>query len=171
MRNIPENELEQFKNSNFIMLFRENLPELMWLQMNHAQAASILMFICNHMDRGNALVCPSSIMEEYFDVSRQTISKNIRKLYDFGFIDILKCGNANAYIVNPGFAWTSNKKGLEYCAFNGKILINRKDNKDFDIEASRTKMKKLQKLVRKEHSEQLIGQMKITNINMDTEEE
>lgn len=168
---IPEDELAKIRNSNFIMLFRDKLPELMWLQMNHPQASTILMFLCNHMDRGNAIICPSSILEEYFDVSRQTISTNIRKLYNYGFIDILKCGNANAYVVNPDFAWTSEKKGMEYCAFNGKILINRSDNKDFDIEVSRTKMKKLQKVVRKDLSGQLPGQMRFTGTDMRTEEE
>lgn len=158
-------------NNNFIMLFRENIPELMWLQMKHPQASSILMFLCNHMDRGNAIICPSSILEDYFHVTRQTIRNNIKILHQCGFIDILKCGNANAYIVNPEFAWTSHKTGIEYCTFNGKILINRKDNKDFDIETSRTKMKKLQKLVRKESSDELPGQMRITNTDMDTEEE
>lgn len=149
-KKIPEDELNAIKNSNFIMLFRDNIPELMWLQMNHPRAASILMFLCNHMDRCNSIVCPSNILEEYFNVSRQTISENIRRLYEFGFIDILKCGTSNVYVINPDFAWTSEKKGMEYCSFNGKILINRKDNKDHDIEKQRRKLKSLEKIVRNE---------------------
>lgn len=136
-----KNQLDHHKNDNFVMFFREHMPELRWLSMENRTAYNIFMFLCEHMDRGNGLICPSSLLEDYFNISRMTVSRAIRHLYDNGFIDILKVGGSNAYIVNPSIAWTNKKDGIEYCQFNGTFLIDRKQNLDYSLENQRIKMK------------------------------
>lgn len=128
-------------NEDFVMFFRNHMPELRWLSIENPTAYNVFMFLCEHMDRSNGLICPSSLLEQYFNKSRVTISRAIQYLSNNGFICIMKVGTANAYIVNPSIAWTSKKEGIEYCQFNGTFLIDRKQNLDYSLEAQRLKMK------------------------------
>ena len=139
---MSKKEVDNFdKNENFIMFFREHLAEMRWLSQENPTAYNVFLFLCEHMDRGNGIICPSSLMEQYFNKSRVTISRAIKHLYDNGFIDILKIGTSNAYVINPSIAWTNKKAGIEYCQFNGTMLVDRKQNLDYSIEHPRTKMR------------------------------
>lgn len=149
-----KNQLDKTKNDDFVMFFREHMPELRWLSIENTTAYNIFMFLCEHMDRSNGLICPSSILEDYFNVSKRTVQRAIKYLSDNGFICIMKVGTSNAYIVNPSIAWTSKKDGIEYCQFNGTFLIDRKQNLDYSLEAQRTKIKNYTK-----RAQQVPGQL------------
>lgn len=118
------------KNSNFVMMYREHMPEIRWLMKKSGIASSILNFIMEHMNSQNALVCSQKVFMEYFEISRPTVARAIKLLYECGFIDIMKSGTANVYIVAPNVAWTSWNNQREYCKFDGKILIAKSENKD-----------------------------------------
>ena len=132
---------KKIKNKDFVMFFRDHMTELRWLSRENPTAYQIFMFFCEHMDRGNGLVCPLSILEDYFGYSKRTIQRAIKHLSDNGFICVLKVGTSNAYVINPQIAWTSKRNGLEYCQFNGNILIDRKQNMDYSLDKQRLKMK------------------------------
>jgi len=117
-------EKEKKKNSNFVMMYRDHMPEMRWLMRKSGIAASIFNFILEHMDTYNALVCSHKVFAEAFDVSTRTVDRCVKLLYDNGFIDILKSGTSNVYVVNQELAWTTWENEKEYCAFNGKILLS-----------------------------------------------
>lgn len=119
------------KNSNFVMMYRDHMPELRWLMAKSGIAASILNFIMEHMDYQNALCCSYAVFMDYFSVSKPTIARSMKILRDNGFIDILKSGTSNVYIVNQDVAWTSWENQKEYCQFDGRILISKTENKDY----------------------------------------
>ena len=127
-----ERELEeQKKNINFIQLYRDNMPELRWLMNTHNLACSLLFFILEHMDNKNALACSYSVFEEYFGKHKTTIYRNLKILEENGFIDILKMGTSNVYLVNQDLAWTSHNTNKKYAKYDGKILVSKKENKDY----------------------------------------
>lgn len=128
-------------NEDFVMFFRNHMTELRWLAKENPTAYAIFMFLCEHMDRGNGIICPSTLLEEYFNISKRTVQRAIKHLNDNGFICIMKVGTSNAYIINPSIAWTSKKEGIEYCQFDGTFLIDRKQNLDYSMEKERLKMK------------------------------
>lgn len=118
------------KNNNFVMMYRDYMPELRWLMKKSGIASSILNFIMEHMDYQNALICSYKVFEDYFDISTSTVQRAIKLLYNNGFIDIMKSGTSNVYIVNQEIAWTSWDNQKEYCLFNGNIIISKTENKD-----------------------------------------
>lgn len=138
-----EEKEQQKKNGNFVMMYRDHMPEIRWLMKKSGIASSILNFIMEHMDNKNALICSQQVFMDYFEVSRPTVARAIKLLYENGFIDILKSGTSNVYIVNKEIAWTSWNNQKEYCQFNGNILISKTENKDYFYRNQFDKFKEL----------------------------
>jgi Fe2+ or Zn2+ uptake regulation protein len=131
------------KNNNFVMVYRDHMPEMRWLMKKSGVASSILNFIMEHMDNKNALCCSYAVLEDYFDVSTSTVKRSIKLLYENGFIDIMKSGTSNIYIVNNEVAWTSWRNQKEYCKFEGNMLVSKKENKDYFYRNQFDKFKEL----------------------------
>ncbi|WP_144508957.1 replication/maintenance protein RepL [Bacillus mycoides] len=119
------------KNLNFIQLYRDNMPELRWLMANHNFASSLLFFIIEHMDNKNALACSYSTFEDYFGKSKMTIYRGIKVLEENGFLSVLKMGTSNVYLVNEDLAWTDSNDKKKFAKYDGKILVSKKENKDY----------------------------------------
>ena len=137
------------KNKNFVMLYRDHMPEIRWLTKRSGIATSILMFILEHMDYRNALVCSYKVFIEYFEVSSDTVRRSIRLLQYNGFIDILKSGSNNVYVINPEIAWCSWDNQKQYCQFDGKVLISRAENKDYNYRNQFDRLKVLKEQIQK----------------------
>ena len=131
------------KNKNFVQMYRDHMPELRWLMKKSGIASGILNFIMEHMDYHNALCCSYSVFMDYFDISIDTVRRAIKLLKDNGFIDVLKSGTSNVYIVNHEVAWTSYGEDKEMCKFKGNIIISRKENKDYFYRNQFDKFKEL----------------------------
>lgn len=131
------------KDNNFVKLFRDAMPELRWLSLNHPKAYAIFMFIVEHMDYQNALMCSYQVFEDYFEISTSTVRRSIKILKDNGFVDILKSGTSNVYIINHQIVWASWANQKEYSKFNGNILISRKENKDYEYKKQFDRFKSL----------------------------
>lgn len=147
-----EQQEQDKKNKNFVMFFREHMPEIRWLMINHSFASAVFLFISEHMDGKNTLACAYSVMCEYFHKDRSTIHRAIKILEEHGFLAIMKMGNSNVYLVNSDIAWTSynnQKTGAEmqYAALDGKILISRKENMDYELKNQVERFKKLGKTI------------------------
>ena len=109
-----EKQEKEKKNSNFVMIYREHMPEIRWLMKKSRYASNIFNFILEHMDYNNALMCSYQVFMDYFEISKDTVRLAIKILKENGFIDILKSGTNNVYIVNQEIAWTSwdNQKNI-----------------------------------------------------------
>lgn len=124
-------EKDEKKNSDFVQLYRNHITEVRWLLKKNPLACEIFLFLLEHMDTSNALACSSALLEDYFEKSRTTIFRAIKVLKEEGFVHTLKLGTSNVYIVNQDIAWSSWNNKKEYCKFEGKILVSRKENKDY----------------------------------------
>jgi len=131
------------KNKNFVQVYRQNMPELRWLMAKSGIASSLLFFILEHMDNKNALACSYAVFEDYFEVSKPTITRAIKLLKENGFIDILKMGTSNVYVVNTEIAWSSWDNQKQYVQFEGKLLVSKKENKDYEYRSQFDKFKAL----------------------------
>lgn len=134
---------ERKKNYNFIQLYRDNMPELRWLMSNHNLASSLLFFILEHMDNKNALACSYSVFEDYFGKHKTTIYRNLKILEENGFIDILKMGTSNVYVVNQDLAWSDSNDKKKFTKYDGKILVSKKENKDYEYKSQFDRFKAL----------------------------
>ena len=144
-----ERREEEKKNRNFVMLYRDHMPEMRWLAKRSGIATSILMFILEHMDVRNCLVCSYKVFMEYFEISSDTVRRSIRLLQENGFIDILKSGLSNVYVINPEIAWCSWGNQKQYCQFDGKVLISRTENKDYSYRNQFDRLKVLKEQIQK----------------------
>lgn len=134
---------ENAKNHNFIQVYRDHMPELRWLMNNHAFATSILFFLLEHMDNRNALACPYAVFEDYFGKHKSTIYRNVRILEENGFVDVLKMGTSNLYVVNEDLAWTDKNTSKKFAKYDGKILVSKKENKDYEYRNQFDRLKSL----------------------------
>lgn len=131
------------KNYNFIQLYKDHMPEIRWLMSNHAFASNLLFFILEHMDNRNTLACSYAVFEDYFGKSRTTIYRGVKLLQDNGFVDVLKMGTSNVYLVNQDLAWTDKNTNKKYAKYDGKILVSKKENKDYQYRNQFDKLKSL----------------------------
>lgn len=95
------------------------------------------------MDNRNSLVCSYTIFEDYFEKHRSTIYRAIKILQDNGFLDILRVGTSNVYIVNENLAWTDKNTNKRFSKYDGKILVSHTENKDHDLRSQYDKLKAL----------------------------
>ncbi len=99
---------------NFAQLNREKIPHLDRACRDNPTAVRILLFIMQHMDHCNALLCPYQVFEEYLELSQATVARGLRYLKDKGFISVeKKPGIGNTYILNDELAWTSSMAGRD----------------------------------------------------------
>ena len=138
-----ERQDKEKKNSNFVMMYREHMPEIRWLMKKSGIAGAMFNFTLDHMDYNNALMCSYQVFIDYFQISKQTVTRSIKLLKDNGFIDILKSGTSNIYIVNSEVAWTSWDNQKKYCKFQGNVLISATENKDYHYRNQFDKFKTL----------------------------
>ena len=138
---------QQEKNGNFVQFYRDNMQAVSKLAGKNPTAFQIFMFICEHMDGYNALMASYQVFMDYTGKGRTTCSNAIRYLYDNGYVDILKSGTSNVYIINQAIAWTSYGNQKQYCKFNGNILISASENKDYYYRHHSAKIKALEERV------------------------
>src|SRR5699024_433237 len=134
---------EQGKNHNFVQIYKDHMPELRWLMNNHALASSLLFFIIEHMDNRNALACSYAVFEDYFGKHKTTIYRNLKILEENGFFNILKMGTSNVYVINENLAWTDRNDRKKYSKYDGKILVSKKENKDYEYRNQFERLKAL----------------------------
>lgn len=144
-RQIVDNETGEVKsrsslgeNSNFVMLFRNQISSITNLQKEDPRAAGLFMFFIEHMDRDNALIVSIETISELMTWSRPTVCRKIKFLKDKNFLTSLRTGNSNIYFINANIAWTTYANKKEYAKFKANVLIS-KSEQEYRIKASKFK--------------------------------
>jgi len=116
---------------NFAQLNRENIPHLDRACRDNPTAVRILLFILQHMDHYNALLCPYQVFEEYLGLSQATVARSLKYLKDKGFIAVeKKPGIGNKYILNDNLAWTSSGANLKNSRFPATVGLTAATEED-----------------------------------------
>ena len=126
------------ENSNFVMLFRNQMSALVELQKTEPKAGALFMFFMEHMDRENALIVSIKTISEILEWSEPTVYRQIKVLKEKNLITIAKSGTSNIYFINSQVAWTTYGNKKEYSRFNASILIS-KSEQEYRIKASKFK--------------------------------
>lgn len=138
----PELE-EKRKNNDFIQLYRKNLYTLRDIIGLDPTAAKIFFFITEQMDRANALVCSSEVLEEYTGLTRMTVYKKIKFLQEKGFLQVFKSGVSNVFVMNDEIVWSSWNTGKEYCLFDhAKVIISKSEQERIASQKLKAEFKK-----------------------------
>lgn len=152
---------EEAKNGDFVQFSRQYMKNIAQISKNSNQTTlELFMFICEHMDGYNSLMASYQVFMDYTGRSKATIQRSIKWLYDNGFLDILKSGTSNVYIINQNVAWTSYANQKKYCKFAGNILVSAAENKDWFYRTHGSRVKKLEPRL-ESSDEQIEGQLEI----------
>ena len=118
------------RNDNFYMLFKDGgSQQVRELIKISPPAAQIFMFLAEQADRTNAVVASGKALAKYLNLSEATVSRALKILSKQEedkkpYLEILKSGGTNIFVLNPEIVWSAWKTGKDYCLFgNAKILI------------------------------------------------
>jgi tetrahydromethanopterin S-methyltransferase subunit H len=97
----------------------------MWqLGVKHPTALTVLHFMVSKMQRGtNGIVMSAQALSDQIGISSRTVQSAISVLRDSKFVQVLKSGNTNVYIINSQVAWQGSR-GFRYASFNAQITVS-----------------------------------------------
>lgn len=132
---LKEQEAEEKakKNQNFVQLYRQELLELRALTTKDPNAMSLLLVLVEKMNKQNAIVMSQKTMMQITGKSRPTVARAIKTLKDTRFLQVVKIGSANAYIINSKVFWQSGVNG-KYATFNATVVASGKEQEKNYIE-------------------------------------
>jgi len=110
------------KNMDFVQLARAEMRELAELGEKNPLSLKIFMSFGQIMNKKNAVMISFKAMEKIFNKSRRTIDRAIRVLKEEKWIQIVKVGTANAYVLNPNILWSDKNDRRGLCEFNARIV-------------------------------------------------
>lgn len=128
-----QEELKRERKSPFKAFYQVNKDhseDLMWLVKTNPNAYRILLFLFDHMDKYNAVMCSYQVFQESLEISRATASRAVKLLKDKGFIAIMKSGTSNVYIANPDLVWNSWGNNMQYCEFPANVILSASEQEE-----------------------------------------
>lgn len=92
------------------------------MAIKHPVAMAVLLNLTRTMSpSSNAVIVSGKGLAERLNVSLSAIRKSIVVLSDMKYIQVVKIGSANAYIVNSKVAWQGNR-GARFTVFNADVV-------------------------------------------------
>jgi hypothetical protein len=119
-----EKRVSERLNNDFVQLYRKNIEAIVELGKKNYIAGYIFVYFLKIMGRDNCVVISQNTLTELFEVSRQTIYTAIKALEESKFIQVLKIGTANAYVINADIAWTTYNNKKTTAMFNAKVVAS-----------------------------------------------
>ena len=145
---LPQHEQDKLnnvrKNHNFIQLYKHNMSAYRNLIKTDPTAAEIFLFLAEYMTTANAVCCSQKVLQEVTQKGRTTVFKAVRKLKEQGFVNVLKTGSSNIYVLNPEVVWSAYKTSKPYCKFEGPILIAKSENEELQKKLKKMKATNLE---------------------------
>lgn len=136
-----QEELEQHSTyKNFAQLNRDQIYQMIAAASQDKQAIRILLFILEHMDKMNALICSYQVFMEALDISQATVARSIKYLKEHGFIYIYHSGSSNVYVLNDDLAWTSYGRNHKYCQFPANVVLSASEQSKKDVTVKPTRL-------------------------------
>lgn len=129
-----DKEINQKKNLDFVQLYKKELKQLRGLVRLNPTAAQILFLFVEKMNKQNAIIMSFKTLEQITKKKRNTCSKAVKDLREANFINIIKIGNANAYVVNSNVFWSTDNAIKEKFAIFTATVVACGSDQDEDFE-------------------------------------
>jgi DNA-binding transcriptional regulator YhcF (GntR family) len=129
---IPLKSNEQPPNFGWLMMDKKPIRELKALAIKHPIAMGTLMHMVENMSRSNAFMASQQSIAKALGVSTVAVKKAVAVLESARFVQIIRIGTANAYVVNTKVAWQGNR-GARFAHFHADVIAYEiEQNKDID---------------------------------------
>ena len=98
--------------NDYVQVTRGYISEMRQLSRRSPLAHSILWLLVERMNKTNAVVISQQALAELLDSHKGSISRAVKLLSQENWIQIVKIGTSNAYVVNSTVVWrASNRTG------------------------------------------------------------
>ena len=108
------------------MVTRGYWSDLRALSKRMPAAFQVLILITERMNKSNALVISQATLGQMLGYGRTTIHKATKLLEDEKWLQVVKVGTANAYIVNSKVVWRDHS-GKRYGSFYAEVLVSEEE--------------------------------------------
>jgi len=95
-----------------------------WLVAHSPSAYRIFKFLVSNMDKYNAVICSYCVMQEKFGYSQATVKRAIKLLKEHKYIQVVRTGGSNIYMINKELYWNSWGTNYAYAEFGAKVIIS-----------------------------------------------
>lgn len=122
------------KNQNFLQIEKKTLKDLRRLVATSVPAAQVIMLLGEKMNRSNAVVCSFKTLTEITNYSRSTLAVAVKLLEAERWVQIVKIGSANAYVVNSRVFWQNTGDKKRHASFHATIVASESEQDEGYIE-------------------------------------
>lgn len=122
------NTEQQPANFGWLQFEKKATRELQHLAMASPPAMGTLMYIVSNMNGTNALMASQQAIASGLGCTRETVNIAIKELQKRQFIQVIKSGGANIYVVNSRVAWQG-KRGARFTTFRADIIAIESEQK------------------------------------------
>lgn len=109
--------------SDFTMVTRGYWQDLRSLAKRNPAAFQLLILLTERMNKTNAVVISQSTICQILGYGRTTVHNAVRLLEAERWVQIVKIGTANGYIVNSKVVWRDHS-GKRYASFYAEVVIS-----------------------------------------------
>lgn len=130
------------KNLDFVQVERSELRCIAELGQTSPLALDVLMMLVQAMNKENAVMMSYETMAALTGKKDRTLRRAVKILKDGNWIQVIKVGTANAYVVNNAVFWTD-RGDKKYASFSAQVVTTF-DEQDKDVRSSpNTKLKRV----------------------------
>jgi hypothetical protein len=117
--------------NDFVQVTRGYISEMRSLGKRSPLAHSMLWLLIERMNKTNAIVISQKAMAELLDAHKGSISRAAKMLSDERWVQVVKIGTSNAYVVNSQVIWrANNRNGKRYTVFNAEVIASESEQSD-----------------------------------------
>ena len=118
-----------------------------WLMKESSDAYCVMDFLASNMDNYNAVICSYRVLQEKLGYSQATIARAIKLLKDHKYIQVLRTGGSNIYMINKQLYWNSWGMNYAYAEFGANIIISASEQDKDTQERIKLEIQKRQEVV------------------------
>lgn len=109
--------------NDFVQVTRGHLKDLRELAKRSPAAWQVFMLLTERMNRANAIVVSQATLAKILGYTRPTVNIAIKLLEDGNWLQVLKIGNLNAYVLNSKVVWRD-VGGKRFAGFYAEVLVS-----------------------------------------------
>lgn len=138
------------KNMDFVQVSRSELRAIADLGTKSSLSLDLLMMLAQSMNKQNAVMMSYETMEVITGKSRRQLSRAINILKADNWIQVVKIGTANAYVLNEAVFWTDRGDKRHMASFGVQVITTLEEQEKDLRDNPKIKLKRVPALVQKE---------------------
>jgi len=109
--------------NDFVQVTRGHLKDLRSLARRSPAAQQVLLLLTERMNRGNAVVISQATIAQILGYTRSTVNLAVRVLESERWMQIIKIGQVNGYVLNSKVLWRDHS-GKRYAGFYANVIAS-----------------------------------------------